>query len=294
VRRYFSNFYTVFFIVILCSASALILSVMATSIRARQEKAKQLDLAKEQLEAARIYSYKGHFLVEKDGEYIPAVYDAAKGILVPGEGKATPDQIYAVASKRLIPRLTDAKGQVQTFKEAGIDQEEYIQDNLVKGYARLKEKLVYLIMPNKEGEDKEKPVGYVLPVAGFGLWGPIYGYIALEENADTVVGVTWRAPSETPGVGAIIEAPYWQAQFHGKKIFLPGPGGKTNFETAPLGITVVKGKVKDVYGDSPRAQTAVDGISGATLTGDGVTAAYKDSLGPYRPFLVKRADGKKP
>ena len=54
-----------------------------------------------------------------------------------------------------------------------------------------------------------------------------------------------------------------------------------------MGIIVVKGKVVDVYRNTPKAKSAVDGISGATLTSDGVTAAYKDSLTPYREFLIK-------
>ena len=64
-------------------------------------------------------------------------------------------------------------------------------------------------------------------------------------------------------------------------------GGKTNFATAPLGITVVKGRVKDRFGDSAPSKSAVDGISGATFTGDGVTNAYKESLAPYRPLFIK-------
>ena len=54
-----------------------------------------------------------------------------------------------------------------------------------------------------------------------------------------------------------------------------------------MGIIVVKGKVSDVYGTTPKARSAVDGISGATLTGNGVTAAYHNSLTPYRAFLTK-------
>ncbi len=49
---------------------------------------------------------------------------------------------------------------------------------------------------------------------------------------------------------------------------------------------MVRGKVSEVYGDSPKAKSAVDGMSGATLTGNGVTAAYKDVLEAYRAFLI--------
>ena len=62
---------------------------------------------------------------------------------------------------------------------------------------------------------------------------------------------------------------------------MESPDGKTDFKTAPLGITVVKGKVSEVLGNSPKAKSAVDGMAGATLTGNGVTDAYRDVLSAY-------------
>ncbi len=288
-----SSSFTVFFVVILCLVAALVLAVLATSLRASEERARALDRAKQILQSARIYNHAGYFeMKDKEGKYVPARYDEAKDALVPGDvaDKAEPSSIYAVFQKRLKPMLTDAKGEVKTFEDAGIDLEDYIADNAKGGFSHLPEKLFYIIMPN-EGDT---PEGYILPVNGFGLWGPVYGYIALEKNADTVIGTTWEGPAETPGLGAIIQEPSWQAEFDGKELFLPGADGKTDLSTAPLGIIVVKGKVDDVYGDTPRAKTAVDGITGATLTGNGVTAAMKTSLAPYRPLLIKlnkEADG---
>jgi Na+-transporting NADH:ubiquinone oxidoreductase subunit C len=288
-----SNARTVTFIVILCLVSALILAVLATALSGRQLKAKQLDQAKQMLQAAQIYTPEGYFQVLNDqGEWESANYDATKGMLVAAEEltKGTEDQIYAVFNARLKPYLTNSQGEVTTFEAAGIDIQDYIDENQVAGYAKLPEKLFYAILPNystaenPSGEELD-PGGYIIPVAGFGLWGPIYGYLALEPNADTVIGTTWTAPLETPGLGAIITEPKWQAQFEGKEIFLPSAEGETNLGTAALGLTVVKGKVSDVFRETPRAETAVDGITGATLTCDGVTAAYHASLGPYRPFL---------
>lgn len=199
--------------------------------------------------------------------------------------KATADAIYAVSQERLLPRLTNEAGEVTTFDEAGIDINDYLSDNAKTGFADLPEKLFYIVLPNGATVDAT-PEAYIFPLAGFGLWGPIYGYVALEPNADTIIGNTWQAPLETPGLGANIQYPAWLVQFEGKKIFLPSASGETNFERAPLGITVVKGKVSDKYGDSTRAETAVDGVTGATLTGDGVTAAYSASLAPYRNLLI--------
>jgi Na+-transporting NADH:ubiquinone oxidoreductase subunit C len=119
-----------------------------------------------------------------------------------------------------------------------------------------------------------------------GLWDAIYGYLAIKNDGDTVIGISWYDQKETPGLGANIAEPEWQSQFPNKKIFQESPNGETDFKTAPLGITVVKGKVSEVLGDSTKALSAVDGMAGATLTGNGVTNAYRDVLAAYRPFLL--------
>jgi len=298
------------FVVALCFACAIILAVMATVLRAPIQKAEQLDYAKQLLITAKILDPKGYFLMLPDQkgdattypdvpDFVPAVWDQAKGMLVQSsdEDKASPDEIYEVYEARLKPYVTDSAGKVQTFKQAGIDDPRgYIESNRVTGYATLPEKLFYEILPNYSTVDNPtgkdlQPAGFIIPVAGFGLWGPIYGYIALEPDADTVIGTTWVAPQETPGLGAEIQFPAWQSDFYGKKIFHESADGKTDFKSAPLGITVVKGKVSEVYGsNAARAASAVDGVSGATLTGDGVTAAYSASLEPYRAFLIEAHD----
>lgn len=280
---------------ILCFGCAMILAVMATVLRAPIQKAQALDYAKQMLITAKILEPKGYFLID---EKELAQWDSSKGMLVPsgGEVKALPDQIYAAYEARIKPFVTDVEGKVETFAEAGIDDPAaYIEANRVTGYASLPEKLIYEILPNYSTVDNPdgkglQPAGYIIPISGFGLWGPIYGYLALQPDAETVIGTTWVAPQETPGLGAEIQFPNWQSEFPGKKIFRESPDGAINMESAPLGITVVKGKVSDLYGTTPRAQSSVDGVSGATLTGDGVTAAYSDSLSPYRAFLIKAHD----
>ena len=141
-------------------------------------------------------------------------------------------------------------------------------------------KLAYEITSN---DDPEKIEGYVIPIIGYGLWDAIYGYLAVKPNGNTIIGTAWYEHKETPGLGAIISAASWTKQFPGKELFLKDADKKT----APLGITVVRGKVSETLGDSPKASSAVDGIAGATLTGNGVTKAYKETLAPYRPFFIR-------
>src|SRR5690606_10592622 len=130
-------------------------------------------------------------------------------------------------------------------------------------------------------------VGYVIPVNGYGLWDAIYGYLAIEPNGETVIGTSWYDQKETPGLGANIADAEWQDLFPGKLIFQPRANGEVDPATAPIGIVVVKGRVSEVLGDAPKAKNAVDGMPGATLTGNGVTDAYRFVLNAYRPFFVK-------
>jgi Na+-transporting NADH:ubiquinone oxidoreductase subunit C len=281
-----SNLRTLTFMVVLSFACALILSVLASLLAKPQQLALELDRGKQLMIAAKIFDFGGYFLMKKDSEYIPAKYTAG-GVLVPGSDRDIPttSQIIEVKDTRLVPFLVNKKGESTTFEKAGINLDEYINEFKKSGYYKQPWMLIYKIMPNPG--HGEKPVGYVIPVNGFGLWDAIYGYIAVGTNGNTVIGISWYDQKETPGLGAEIAEPKWQSLFPGKHIFQEGPDGKTDFKTALLGITVVKGKVADVLGNSPKAKSAVDGMAGATLTGNGVTAAYQESLSPYRAFLIK-------
>lgn len=265
-----SNARTILFVVILSFVCALILSLLASALQEPKELAKELDRSKQMMIAAKILSHDGYFLTN-------GVPDLSKGV-------ATKEQILKVYNQRLVPYLVNDKGELKTFKELNIDEKTYISNFRKTGYYKQPWKLVYAILPE---DGKGKPEGYVIPVNGFGLWDAIYGYIALKPNGDTVIGISWYDQKETPGLGANIAEAYWQDLFPNKLVFQESPDGKTDVETAPLGIIVAKGKVVDVYGDSPKAKSAVDGMTGATLTGYGVTDAYRDVLSGYRPFLIK-------
>ncbi len=292
-----SNTRTIVFMVTLSVVCALVLSIIASVLAKPQAEAKELDRSEQMMIAAKILSYGGYFLIKDDDEkYEPAKFTPG-GVLVPGKKTdyATSQQILEIYNKRLVPFLVDHEGNLKSFKEANVDEQEYLSEFQKLGYYKLPLMLVYKILPNpKEGEkidpEKTQPEGWVIPVNGFGLWDAIYGYLAIDPNGDSVIGITWYQQKETPGLGANISTPEWQSDFPGKLIFQESPDGTTDFKTTELGITVVKGKVPEVLGNTPKAKSAVDGMSGATLTGNGVTAAYQDSLGPYRPFLIKIHD----
>ncbi len=290
-----NNTYTLLFMVVLSLVCAIILSVLASALKEPQEVAKELDRSKQMLIAARILSPFGYFQVQNEqGHFVPAKL-VQQGILEPTENHLFPsqNQILDVYRSRISPFLVNEKGELTTFEKAGINEQDYIQDFRKTGYYKQPFKLLYKIYPNPKANEKvndQAVEGYVIPVNGMGLWDAIYGFLAIKPDGDTVIGISWYDQKETPGLGANIAEPQWQSQFPGKHIFQETPSGQTDFKTAPLGITVVKGKVSEIYGNSPKALSAVDGMAGATLTGNGVTDAYRDVLAAYRPFLIRIHD----
>lgn len=286
-----SNSYTILFMVILSLVCAVILSVLASALKEPQEIAKEIDRSTQMLIAARVMSHFGYFQIQQGEKFVPAKF-AEGGVLLASEAQSVPtrDQILEVFRRRIEPFLVNEKNELTTFQKAGINEEEYVSEYRQTGYYRQPLKLIYKIYPNPSQDeaknDQKAAEGYVIPINGMGLWDAIYGYLAIKPNGNTVIGISWYDQKETPGLGANIAEADWQSQFPGKHIFQASSSGKTNFQTAPVGITVVKGKVDEVLGNTPKALSAVDGMAGATLTGNGVTNAYKDTLSAYRPFLI--------
>ena len=120
---------------------------------------------------------------------------------------------------------------------------------------------------------------YIVPMTGNGLWGGIWGYIALNDDADrTIYGVYFSHASETPGLGAEIAADKFQNSFtkdkDGNAIVK-----KVYDESGNVALTVEKGKGK------ASAEFHIDAVSGATLTCNGVDDMFKRKLAPYYNYL---------
>ncbi len=277
--------------VALSLACAVILSSLASALKEPQELAKEMDRSKQMLIAAGIMSPYGYFQIkDKEGALIPAKA-LPNGLLEPATERSPPskDELWAVYRTRIESFLVNDQGEATSFRQAGIDEQKYVHDYRKTGYYLEPLKLLYKIYPNAAApaNRKDPAEGYVIPINGMGLWDAIYGFLAIRPDGNTVIGISWYDQKETPGLGANIAEPEWQEQFQGKHIFQESADGQTQFQTAPLGIKVVKGKVSYVYGNSSKAVSAVDGMAGATLTGNGVMNAYRDVLTAYRPFLIK-------
>jgi Na+-transporting NADH:ubiquinone oxidoreductase subunit C len=130
---------------------------------------------------------------------------------------------------------------------------------------------VYEVM--KDGEIER----LILPIQGYGLWSTMYGYLALENDAQTVAGITFYEHGETPGLGGEIENPRWRELWRGRQVF--DSEGRVRLQ-------IIKGNAGRPEEDPFR----VDSISGATITSRGVAHTIAFWLGPegYGPYLSRR------
>ena len=129
--------------------------------------------------------------------------------------------------------------------------------------------LPVFVFKSDEGTKK-----YILPVRGKGLWGPIWGYIALNDDFKTIAGTVFDHSKETPGLGAEINTDWFEGDFVGKAIF--DESGKFT------SIEVVKG------GADSSDTHSVDAISGGTITSKGLEHMLQDCLSPYVNFFKKQ------
>jgi Na+-transporting NADH:ubiquinone oxidoreductase subunit C len=130
------------------------------------------------------------------------------------------------------------------------------------------------LLPLYRWKDGDEVTRYAFPVSGKGLWSTVYGYLALEKDLATLAGATFYRHGETPGLGGEISTGWFQGQFKGKQVFANGRLQR---------LEVVKGKVADRYPQG--SNHAVDGISGATLTGKGMNLFLNQDLENYEKYF---------
>ena len=231
-----SNGYTFAFVTAMVIVVAFLLSFVSSSLRDRQDANVKLDTKKQIL-------------------YSLNIKDMAKTSI---------DDFFTKNVKDMILKgdtIVDYTNNFITNYEA--DSKEIKDEN---GKV-VKESNYHVFVCNVNGQTK-----YVIPVYGVGLWGAIWGYVALNDDKNTVYGTYFSHASETPGLGAEVKSDAFQKRFEGKQI---------GDSLSAVKISVVKnGKVKD-------ATYEVDGISGGTITSTGVDAMLKSCLGNYTKFLSK-------
>jgi Na+-transporting NADH:ubiquinone oxidoreductase subunit C len=204
---------------------------------------------------------------------------AAAGLLVPGEDvEAQFEQVVTKIIDLQTGKFTDAVS-VKGFEQSKIAKDSATSialgdDDLAKIRRRENYAMVYLI--EKDGQyDK-----VILPVRGYGLWSTLYGFLALENDFNTVAGLGFYDHGETPGLGGEVDNPKWKAMWPGKEIYDDGD----------VAIELVKGNVD---ASTPNASNKVDALSGATLTSRGISNLLQFWMGElgYQQFLRNLRSG---
>ena len=127
--------------------------------------------------------------------------------------------------------------------------------------------------------DSGEGIKYILPLYGAGLWGPLWGYISVNDDMNTIFGANFDHAGETPGLGAEISTKKFQDQFTGKKIF----------DTQDDLVSIMVAKSNETAPEEHR----VDGISGGTITSKGLQNMIMNNLSVYKAFLQQHKSGKK-
>ncbi len=158
---------------------------------------------------------------------------------------------------------------VVTVKGEQVDGDAF-NTNLKKERAKAPEEM---LLPVFE-VNTEDGIKYVLPLFGAGLWGPVWGYVSLSDDMNTIYGANFDHEGETPGLGAEISTTGFEAPFKGKKIF--DESGKL--------VSILIAKVGEVAPEEHK----VDGISGGTITSKGLQKMLEDDFASYEEFLNKK------
>ncbi|MDO5580631.1 MAG: Na(+)-translocating NADH-quinone reductase subunit C [Planctomycetia bacterium] len=238
----------------LCIICSIIVSAAATTLKARQQENKELDKQLNVLRAAGLVEVRENPGSAKIKELFAKVDQVVVDINTgKTEEKADPAKINA----------KDASALTGTDDLAGIK-------------SRPNKAVVYIV----KGADK-KPETIVLPIFGRGLWSTMYGFLALKGDLKTVANLTFYDHGETPGLGGEISNPSWTGKWSGKTALA---------DSVDPVIRIIKGNVDP---SDPNAAQKVDGISGATLTGNGVNHTIdfwlgKNGFGPWLKNLKNK------
>lgn len=241
-------FYSVLILAFVCSA---LIAGAVVGLRPVQEENRRLDRQKNILYAAGLYDGKRP-MAELFKDIETRVVELKSGTFV------APEQVNPESYNQLKAALSDDLGSpIAPENDA----------------ARLKRQEKYSLVYLVRSDGKLSQV--ILPVRGKGLWSTMYAYVALEADGTTIRGISFYEHGETPGLGGEIENQRWQESWRGKKLYQ---------SQGEVDLQLVKGKAS---AEGPAAEHQIDGLSGATLTSNGVNGLLEFWFGDhgFKPFL---------
>ncbi len=234
---------------LLCFVCSILVSITVVKLRPTQAKNAELDVKKNILMSAGMLN---------EGDDVEEVFSDIETIVIDME------------TGEKVDTDVDAFNQIAAAKSP--DQSVTIPAELDVGGLSTRSKWAKVYLTRDASGDIET---IILNVWGKGLWSTMYGFIALASDTRTIKGFAYYSQGETPGLGGEVDNPNWKNQWVGKLLY------DDNFDVA---FAVSKGTVDNTHG---LAQYRVDGLSGATITANGVTSSMKYWFGShgYAKFL---------
>lgn len=186
-------------------------------------------------------------------------------------------EFYETSIKSIV---VDANGEIIEKNEKG---EPLVAENvdIAKNFKKSAEERQYPVFIYYQKGDESAIEAYIFPMYGKGLWGPIWGYVALETDFNTIKGAKFDHETETPGLGARITETAVQERFVGQKIY----DDEGNLKS----VAMLKAESNP---ESLLDDHHVNGLSGATITGKGLNEMIKNYFGLYEAYIEKQKTGK--
>lgn len=247
-----SNTYTIIYSTILVVVVAAVLAIVSVSLSNRQQANVNTETRQSILSSVNLAQ--GADDAKNKNSYVETEYNKyiTDSYLVDAQGDKVEGEAFPMAL------ATGLKSQYDIMKQANPDISKLT--------------LPVFVCTLEDGSKVE-----IFPVYGAGLWGPIWGYLSLKDDYDTIYGATFLHKGETPGLGAEIATAWFSGQFSGKTIF---EGDNL------VSVSVVKGGAPE--GDPH----GVDAISGGTITSRSLEKAIRQWFDYYKPYLEKQKAAK--
>lgn len=251
--------YIVFMAVAVCLVCSIIVSTAAVALKPQQQINKALDIKQNILRAAGLLPEDSN--LSPDGKSVDELFSQFQVLAIELDtGKVLAD--YPI----------DGYDPIKAARDPSLSRDLNGDEDVAVLGRRENVSLVYLLA-NEEGQTEK----VVIPVRGYGLWGTLYGYLALAGDASSTLGLGFYDQKETPGLGGEVVNPKWKAQWAGVKVYN---------ESGTPAVDLVKTRSPS---GSPKAEYEVDALSGATLTTRGVENLvnfWTGELG-FGPYLNK-------
>lgn len=246
---------TIIVALVLCVVCSLVVSSAAVLLKDKQDANKKLDRYSNILAAAGMLDVNADIEEQFKRLVTARVVDLDSGRYSDSLDPASYDQLRAAKNSALSMNLNSAQDQAKISR----------RENAA---------MVYLI----QSDGKLQKI--ILPIRGYGLWSTLHGFMALENDGNTIAGLGFYQHGETPGLGGEVDNPNWKSLWPGKKVYLDDA----------VEVQLIKGSVNPKSAD---ADYQVDGLAGATLTSRGVTNLVQFWLGDlgFKKFLSNLRSG---